>query len=269
MMRVLVALALGASAFENSYLNNIAKRAVQANTATMDNARVAKDSASYLESLPQASTPTVEAVVAAPSYLESLPSLEAAVAKPAAVKPTATPAELAAAKEAAAPVKLASGAEADFAAQCVDEEALFLASDFPIKPEDIIARAKEVLTLGLGTKDEGACLAEGFEFCAAVVGPIGKEKYLEALGDFKLEESFDVNAQYHMFRVDPLQTNRVWFHTRTLATHVADSKLFGKATGKEIVNPPQCMHMDFTADGLVKEVGFYTARMRRPRFRGS
>ena len=117
MMRVLVALACGAAAFENSYLNNIAKRAVQAaNTATLDNARVAKDSASYLESLPQASTPTVEAKVTAPSYLESLPSLEAAVAAPAAVKPTPTPAELAAA---AAPVKLASGAEADFAAQCV------------------------------------------------------------------------------------------------------------------------------------------------------
>ena len=137
MQRCILALALGASAFENSYLNNIAKRAVQANTATMDNARVAKDSASYLESLPQASTPTVEAkvaapsyleslpqtssptieaTVAAPSYLESLPKLEAAVAAPAAVKPTPTPAELAAA---AAPVKLASGAEADFAAQCV------------------------------------------------------------------------------------------------------------------------------------------------------
>ena len=120
MQRCILALALGASAFENSYLNNIAKRAVQANTATMDNARVAKDSASYLESLPQASTPTatIEATVAAPSYLESLPKLEAAVAAPAAVKPapTPTPAELAAA---AAPVKLASGAEADFAAQCV------------------------------------------------------------------------------------------------------------------------------------------------------
>ena len=117
MMRCLLALALGATAFENSYLNNIAKRAVQANTATMDNARVAKDSASYLESLPQTSSPTIEATVAAPSYLESLPSLEAAVAAPSAVKPTTpTPAELAAA---AAPVKLASGAEADFAAQCV------------------------------------------------------------------------------------------------------------------------------------------------------
>ena len=118
MQKAILALAMGAmgaSAFENSYLSQMSQRAVKANTATMDNARVAKDSASYLESLPQASTPTVEAKVAAPSYLESLPSLEAAVAAPAAVKP-GTPAELAAA---AAPVKLASGAEAEFAAQCV------------------------------------------------------------------------------------------------------------------------------------------------------
>jgi len=263
MQRVILALAMGASAFENSYLASMSQRSVQANTATMDNARVAKDSASYLESLPQASTPTIEATVAAPSYLDSLPKLEAAVAAPAAVKPTPTtptPAELAAA---AAPVKLASGAEADFAAQCVDEEALFLASDFPIKPEDLIARAKEVLTAGIGTKDEGACLAEGFEFCAPVVGPLPKEEYLKALGNFKLEESFDLNAQYHLFRVDPTQTNRVWFHTRTLGKHVADSTVFGKATNKEIINPPQCMHLDFTADGLVKEFGFYTVDRRQ------
>ena len=264
MQKAILALAIGATAFENSYLSQMSQRAVKANTATMDNARVAKDSASYLESLPQASTPTVEAKVAAPSYLDSLPSLEAAVAAPSAVKPTPTPAELAAA---AAPVKLASGAEADFAAQCVDEEALFLASDFPIKPDDMIARAKEVLTLGIGTKDEGACLAEGFEFCAPVVGPLPKEEYLAALADFKLEESFDLNAQYHLFRVDPTQTNRVWFHTRTLGKHVNDSPRFGPASGKEIINPPQCMHLDFTADGLVKEFGFYTARMRRPRHR--
>ena len=83
--------------------------------------------------------------------------------------------------------RVASGAEAEFAAQCVDEEALFLASDFPIKPEDLVARAKEVLTLGIGTKDEGACLAEGFEFCAPVVGPLPKEEYLKALAGFKLE----------------------------------------------------------------------------------
>ena len=57
MQKAILALAIGATAFENSYLSQMSQRAVKANTATMDNARVAKDSASYLESLPQASTP--------------------------------------------------------------------------------------------------------------------------------------------------------------------------------------------------------------------
>merc|ERR1712094_13477 len=97
-------------------------------------------------------------------------------------------------------------------AQCVDEEALFLASDFPIKPEDLIARAKEVLTAGIGTKDEGACLAEGFEFCAPVVGPLPKEEYLKALGNFKLEDSFDINAQYRLPRRSDADEPRVVPH---------------------------------------------------------
>merc|ERR1711924_556616 len=120
---------------------------------------------------------------------------------------------------------------------------------------DLVARAKEVLTAGIGTKDEGACLAEGFEFCAPVVGPLPKEEYLKALGNFKLEESFDLNAQYHLFRVDPTQTNRVWFHTRTLGKHVADSTVFGKATNKEIINPPQCMHLDFRRTASSRSLG--------------
>ena len=99
-----------------------------------------------------------------------------------------------------------------------------------------------MLTAGIGTKDEGACLAEGFEFCAPVVGPLPKEEYLKALASFKLEETFDLNAQYHLFRVDPTQTNRVWFHTRTLGKHVADSKRFGKATGCVEIN--QCVGCD-------------------------
>ena len=36
-----------------------------------------------------------------------------------------------------------------------DEEALFAASTFPIKPDALIARAKEILAAGIGTKDGG------------------------------------------------------------------------------------------------------------------
>ena len=63
---------------------------------------------------------------------------------------------------------------------------MFAASTFPIKPDALIERAKEVLEAGVGTKDGGACLAPDFEFCAAVVGPLGKEQYLGALDNFRV-----------------------------------------------------------------------------------
>ena len=68
----------------------------------------------------------------------------------------------------------------------VDEEAMLAASTFPIKPDELIGRAKQVLEAGVGTKDGGACLAPDFEFCAAVVGPLGRDEYLGALGNFKV-----------------------------------------------------------------------------------
>ena len=145
-----------------------------------------------------------------------------------------------------------------------DEDALLAASTFPLAPDALIARCKEVLgpDIGVGTKDGGACLAEDFEFCAAVVGPIGKEAYLEALGTFQLEDAFpDLDPKYHLFRVDPFDEGRVWFHSRSSATHT--EPLMGKpATGKKLELPPQCFHIDFTGEGLVKEIGFYVIDRR-------
>jgi len=71
----------------------------------------------------------------------------------------------------------------------VDEEAMLAASTFPIKPDELIGRAKQVLEAGVGTKDGGACLAPDFEFCAAVVGPLGRDEYLGALGNFKVRRT--------------------------------------------------------------------------------
>ena len=146
----------------------------------------------------------------------------------------------------------------------IDTEALYAASSFAIVPTDLLARAKEVLSpnIGIGTKDNGACLADDFEFCAAVVGPIPRDEYLEALGNFSLENSFDIQQNYYGFHVDPMQTNRVWFFTRQVAKHV--NEFAGvEATGKELTMPPQLMHMDFNEKGLVKEFGFYTVDRRQ------
>merc|ERR1719463_581664 len=145
----------------------------------------------------------------------------------------------------------------------VDEAAMFAASTFPIKPPALIERAKDVIEAGIGTKDGGACLAPDFEFCAAVVGPIGRDEYLAALDTFKLQDAFpDLNPQYYGFRVDPFQTNRVWFQSRSKATHTGP--LLGKPpTGKELELPPQLFHLDFTEAGLVREIGFYVVDRRQ------
>lgn len=144
----------------------------------------------------------------------------------------------------------------------VDEAHMMSESTFPIPPENLIERAKEVLQLGLGTRDEGECLAEDFEFVAAVVGPLKKEPYLKALKSFDLESAFNVTANFHLFQVDPFQPERVWFHSRSTAKHTGS--LFGKPpTGKELTLPPQCLHIDFNADGKVKEFGFYVIDRRQ------
>ena len=144
-------------------------------------------------------------------------------------------------------------------ATVIDEVEAFSKSTFPIKPDDLIARAKEVLgpDIGIGTKDGGECLADDFEFCAAVVGPIPKAAYLDALGSFKLEDSFDIQQNLFGFTVDPMQPNRVWFFDRQTAKHV-DTFNGVEATGKELEMPPQLFHVDFNDDGKVKEFGFYT-----------
>ena len=146
----------------------------------------------------------------------------------------------------------------------VNEKELLEKSTFPISEEKLLERAKELLSpqVGLGTKDGGKCLADDFEFCAAVVGPIGKEEYLNALGTFKLEESFDIHPNHYGMFVDPLQPNRVWFFNRVTGKHVG--KFMGaEPTGKEIIYPPQVHHMDFNEDGKLKEYGFYTADRRQ------
>lgn len=149
-------------------------------------------------------------------------------------------------------------------APVIDEASAFATSTFPIAPNDLIQLSKEILgpDIAIGTKDGGRCLADDFEFCAAVVGPLPKEEYLGALKSFKLEESFEIQQNTFGFTVDPMQTNRVWFFTRQVATHVKDF-VGVKASGKKLVLPPQLMHMDFNEDGKVKEFGFYTVDRRQ------
>ena len=148
----------------------------------------------------------------------------------------------------------------------VDIEGAYKESSFPIAPDDLISRAKEILSpeISVGTKDGGACIAEDFEFVAAVVGPIPKKEYLAALGSFKLEDSFDINQNFFGFTVEPLQTNRVWFFSRQVAKQIAPFLGVNPEDTKEALElPPQLLHMDFNEEGLMKEFGFYTVDRRQ------
>ena len=150
----------------------------------------------------------------------------------------------------------------------VDYDALEAANTFPHSSQSLIDRARTVLgrDVLLGQKDDGECLAEDFEFVAAVVGPIGRDEYLGALANFKLEESFDITPNFYGFQVDPMQRNRVWFFNRQTAVHKAT---FLGAEPKEddranqLTLPPQCYHIDFDDDLKMKEFGFYTVDRRQ------
>lgn len=137
----------------------------------------------------------------------------------------------------------------------VDEEAMLANSSFPIKPDALVQKCKEFLGRGLGGTgpDSEADLADDFEFCAPVVGPLGKEAYVEALGNFKLLEAFpDTDANYHFFRVDPFEPDRVWWQTRKTATNTGEF-MNKPATGKALVFPPEAYSVRFNEAGKVKE----------------
>lgn len=149
-----------------------------------------------------------------------------------------------------------------------DEEALLAASTFPIKPIELIQKCKEVIyaqQTGIqdGSLNEGI-YADDFRFCAPFVGGrtqrpgesdplpgLPKKEYLKALRSFDLLSAFpDMNNNYHAFRVDPFETNRVWFQTRATATHTGS--LMGKPpTGMKLELPPQAFSMTFNEAGQV------------------
>lgn len=135
----------------------------------------------------------------------------------------------------------------------VDSEALLKASAFKIKPDDLIVLTKEVLKKGAGLEDP-SCLAENFEFCAPVVGPLRKEAYLGALRSFDLLTAFpDMNQRYYNIHVDPFEHNRVWYFTRPTATHTGP--LFGKPpTNTSLELPPQANSFVFDEEGKVNQM---------------
>ena len=137
----------------------------------------------------------------------------------------------------------------------VDEREMLYgpSNTFPITPDELIVRCKRALRSGFAAI--GDELAENFEFIGPVVGPLGKDAFVRAVGGFDLTTGFpDMKSNYHHFRVDPFETNRVWFQNRTTGTHAG--KLAGRfeATGTEVVCPPQALSMTFNEEGKITKI---------------
>ena len=136
-----------------------------------------------------------------------------------------------------------------------DEESMLYgpANTFAIKPDDLIVRCKTVLKNGFA--NIAGDLAEDFQFIGPVVGPLPAKAFVKAVGGFDLTQGFpDMKSNYYHFRVDPYETNRVWFTNRTTGPHTG--KLAGRfeATGTRVECPPQALSMTFNAEGKVTKI---------------
>ncbi|KAG2428858.1 hypothetical protein HYH02_014269 [Chlamydomonas schloesseri] len=135
----------------------------------------------------------------------------------------------------------------------LDEEAEAARHPFPLPPAELIARAKQVLAVGVA---EWPHLAPDFEFSAPFIGPLGPAEFRKTMRTLGLEAAFpDLSPRYHHFRVDPFRPNRVWFTLQPRCTHTGTFKgklPFGIApTGRHITEPPQTASLAFNAAGEV------------------
>jgi hypothetical protein len=105
----------------------------------------------------------------------------------------------------------------------VDVDALIAKAAFPIPPEDLIQLTKAFIK-AQADQDADKWFSEDFLFVAPVVGPFNKKTFTEALSSFELLASFpDFTSNFHDFRVDPFQPNRVFFTTKFTGENISCS----------------------------------------------
>ena len=96
----------------------------------------------------------------------------------------------------------------------LDEASMLSKSSFPINPQDLVEKTKEVIRMKFAC-EKPSLLADDFLFVFPVVGPLRKQEFIDAFSSFKLEEAFSQGSgNFFNFSVDPLEPNRVWFFSR-------------------------------------------------------
>mmetsp|Transcript_12856 Transcript_12856/g.30125 ORF Transcript_12856/g.30125 Transcript_12856/m.30125 type:complete len:313 (-) Transcript_12856:72-1010(-) len=146
----------------------------------------------------------------------------------------------------------------------IDEEAMMSKSDFPIPADKLIKLAKFFLATEAPEaveRGDGSILTDDFKFIGPVIGPLNKEEFLDTVDSVDFFRVFpDATAQFHHFRVDPFEPDRVWFQTRGTGLHSGSAipgsdtdMMFGEPTNIRFVNPPQAASLRFNEDGKVRQ----------------
>lgn len=125
--------------------------------------------------------------------------------------------------------------------------------DFPIKQEELIAKAKQILYEDELGKNDESVLADDFRFEFPIV-KLDKKDYLKAIRSFNFKEGFPNYAQNaYDWRVDAYEPQRVWCTIRVTGTHSGTLKIFGKyeykPTGINVYGAPEAFSITFNEQG--------------------
>jgi len=112
-----------------------------------------------------------------------------------------------------------------------------------LAPEEMILIAKRFLASSGGLGGNPALLSPSFTFEGPVVGPLGKDEFVKAIGSVDFAAAFpDFQSEFYGFHVDPFEGDRVWYTARGRGKNTGPLVPFvpeESGTSRTVVNPPQ------------------------------
>jgi len=135
--------------------------------------------------------------------------------------------------------------------QMLDVEDRLATSEFPIPASDLVSLAKAFTVAQTNAALGAGWFAEDFRFVAPVVGPFGRDEFLDSLSSFDIAAAFpDLKSNYHNWRVCPFEPNRVWVNIKYTGSNTGP--IMGRpATNKRVESPVQTHSISFNERGEV------------------
>jgi len=131
---------------------------------------------------------------------------------------------------------------------------------WPVTADQLLLLARDAVATGVhkspllwrGGGGEGGGGGGGkFEFSAPFVGPLTADAFASTMEEMTLDDAFDLDPRCYGFRVDPLESGRVWFTTRPIARFARPLRVGApllpllQPTGGVAMSPPQTASLKF------------------------